>query len=85
MEDQVILNNDRDRRTFTWLRQKAGDDAVAQAIAGLSGARKPYVSNLCKVLGLAPPTALEKTDREVAQTNLAAIRATLKMQSKAKG
>jgi hypothetical protein len=82
MEDQVILNNDRDRRTFAWLRQQAGDAAVVQAIAGLSGARKPYVSNLCKVLGMSPPAKLETTDRETALSNLAAIKATLQMKIK---
>lgn len=77
MENQVILNNDRDRRTFAWLCQQVGDAAISQAISGLPGERKPYVSNLCKVLGMEPPANLVITDRETALSHLAAIRAGL--------
>lgn len=77
MEEQIILNNDRDRRTLAWLRQQVGDAAVIQAISGLSGMRKPYVSNLCKVLGLLPSVELEKTDRGTALENITAIKSIL--------
>lgn len=83
MENQVILNNDRDRRTLTWLRHQAGDDAITRAISGLPGDRKPYVSNLCKILGLTPPANLVITDRETALSHLAALRAGLNQQPKA--
>ena len=82
MEDQVILNNDQDRRTFAWLRMQVGDEAITNAISGLSGARKPYVSNLCKVLAIIPPVDLEKTDRDIALQNLAKIRSILTLPTK---
>lgn len=78
INEQVILKNDRDRRTFEWLRKTAGDDAIAGAIARLAGHRQPYLSNLCKVLELTPPPDLDVTDKETALRNLAEIRATLK-------
>lgn len=70
----LIINNDRDRRTLDWLRSQVDDAAIANAICQLSGSRKPYVSNVCKQLGLVAPAVLEITSKEKAQEHLAAIR-----------
>jgi hypothetical protein len=78
IDQQVILKNDRDRRTFEWLRKTVGDGAIAGAIERLAGERQPYLSNLCKVLDLTPPPDLDVTDKETALRNLAAIRAKMK-------
>ena len=77
-EDCIILANDRDRRTLAWLRTQVSDDAIAAAVDQLAGARRPYISNVCKVLGLAIPEGMEVASREDALRHLAAIRAKLK-------
>lgn len=77
MIDNVVLQNQRDERVFAWIRAQVGDKAIASAIADLPGNRKPYVSNLCKALGLNPPADLEVTDKKAALEHLAKIRAAL--------
>lgn len=70
----IIVTNDRDRRALAWLRAQVGDAAVMGAVGQLAGARKPYVSNVAKVLGLALPAVTTYTDHETARERLAAIR-----------
>jgi hypothetical protein len=77
-EDCIILANDRDRRTLAWLRTQVSDDAIAAAVEQLAGARRPYITNVCKVLGLTIPDGMEVASREEALRHLAAIRAKLK-------
>ena len=77
-EDCIILANDRDRRTLAWLRTQVSDDAIAAAVEQLAGARRPYITNVCKVLGLTIPDGMEVASREEALRHLSAIRAKLK-------
>jgi len=51
----IPLDNERDRRTLAWLRSTVGDDAIRDAIGRLAGRRRPFVSNLCRVLGVEVP------------------------------
>ncbi len=51
----IPLDNERDRRVLSWLRSTVGDDAIRDAIGRLAGRRKPFVSNLCRVLGVEVP------------------------------
>jgi len=51
----IILNNERDRRTWEWLKATVETERLLQAISNLSGKRKPYVSNICKALNVEPP------------------------------
>lgn len=71
MDDLVVLVNDRDRRTFAWLRNRVGDDAIRAAVDQLAGARKPYISNLCKALGVTAPADLSLSSRDDAKGHLA--------------
>lgn len=73
----VILETERDRRTFAWLIEQAGADAVEQACSQLAGQRKPYVSNLAKVLGLEPPDTMRQPSKEEARARLAALKTIL--------
>lgn len=73
----VIIANDRDRRTLAWLRDQVGDEAIRGAVDQLAGNRRPYLSNVAKVLGVALPRDLEVVDRETARARLAALRAQL--------
>jgi hypothetical protein len=73
----VIVANERDRRTLAWLRDQVGDEAIRGAVDQLAGNRRPYLSNVAKVLGVALPRDLEVVDRETARARLAALRAQL--------
>jgi hypothetical protein len=54
MEHLVRVLNDHDRRVLAWLRQQVGDMAFADA-AGRCGPVKPYISTVCRQLGLTVP------------------------------
>lgn len=74
----VIISNDRDRRTFAWLKSQVGEAAIAAAVEQLAGNRKPYLSNVAKALAVDLPKDLMATDRETALKHLAALQAKLK-------
>ena len=78
VETAVIVANERDKRALTWLRAQVGDDAIRDAVGRLAGARKPYVSNLAKILGLTIPESTEVADDEVARRYLAKIQTMLR-------
>ena len=75
----IPLDNERDRRVLSWLRLTVGDDAIRDAIGRLAGRRKPFVSNLCRVLGVeVPPAVVEPSkavlSREEARQRLAELK-----------
>jgi hypothetical protein len=61
----IPLDNDRDRRVLAWLRSTVGDEAIRDAIGRIAGRRKPFVSNLCRVLGVDVPPAVVEPSRAV--------------------
>ena len=71
---QIIVENERDRRTLQWLIDTVGENAILDAIQRIPGNRRPYVSNVAKVLGVTPPRSLEIADRETALRHIDAIR-----------
>jgi hypothetical protein len=83
-ESQPIIANERDRQALDWLRARVGADAIQGAIERLAGQRRPYVSNLAKVLGVTLPTAAElaakPTDRETARARIAELQAAIRGQ-----
>lgn len=74
MEQVLILANDRDRRTLEWLVAQVGEAAILDAVAQLAGARKPYLSNVAKVLGVELPKKLEQTPAPNARAHLADLK-----------
>lgn len=70
----VVLESERDRNTYRWLLENYGEDAIKRAIAGLSGARKPYVSNIVKALGATVPFRVEHPVSDDARAALRAVR-----------
>ncbi|HEY4295016.1 MAG TPA: hypothetical protein VGM85_00940 [Paraburkholderia sp.] len=54
MEHLVRVLNERDRRTLAWIRERVSDSALADAISRC-GPTKPYISSVCRQLGLIPP------------------------------
>ena len=51
-----------------------GAEALAEAETRLQGARKPYPSNLAKVLGLTLPDSLKRTENAAARQKLAELK-----------
>lgn len=74
----ILIESDRDQRTYDWLLRQVGDEALRNACMSLSGNRHLYVSNLAKVLGLQPPAELTLTPSEVAHRHLQEMRELLK-------
>ncbi|PRP68482.1 hypothetical protein BUE93_22025 [Chromobacterium amazonense] len=72
--NSLIVESDRDRRTVQWLIKTVGQEKIDDAIGKLMGKRKPYISNVCKILGVSPPKNLEITDVETAKNKIAAIK-----------
>jgi hypothetical protein len=54
MEHLVRIYNERDRQTLEWLRGRVGDAAIVAAVARCLAA-KPFVSAVCRQIGLRPP------------------------------
>ena len=77
MEHLVRVHNENDRQTLEWLRQHVGDAAIAAAVQRCEGSRKPYLSDVCRQLGVRVPR-LHVPPREnpspVAEQSLANIR-----------
>ncbi|MGF6553072.1 hypothetical protein QFZ96_008208 [Paraburkholderia youngii] len=77
----VIVNTARDRRALDYLLAECGNEAVERARASLAGQRKPYVSNIAKVLGVVIPDAVVITPRDEAREKLSHLKAILKGRS----
>ncbi|MEQ5843829.1 hypothetical protein N0A02_30680 [Paraburkholderia acidicola] len=91
MEHLLRVINESDRQTLAWLRTHVGDARVAAAARHLAGRadsgnahapRKPYVSAVCRYLGVWPPAPdtprLADDDHATGDRYLAQIRQLLK-------
>ncbi|MHB9839722.1 hypothetical protein Q8F57_033415 [Paraburkholderia terrae] len=70
----VILENDRDHRTFAYLVDACGLERVLKARRALPGRTRPYVSNIAKSLGVTIPEAVVITPREEGRRRLSEIK-----------
>ncbi len=73
----MIVENERDKRAAAWLIEQYGAEAVAEAETRIAGARRPYPSNIAKVLGGTLPEALKRTENAAARQKLASMKAML--------
>jgi hypothetical protein len=76
MEHLVRVQNERDRRTLAWLPEYVGDAAI-MAAARRCGPSKPYLSMVCRTLGVSAPrfsAPCRHTPSATAEQSLAAIR-----------
>jgi hypothetical protein len=55
MEHLVRVRNEQDRRTLAWLRAQVGDAAITDAAQQCGGPLKPYLSSVCRQLGVTAP------------------------------
>jgi hypothetical protein len=79
MENLVRIYNERDRQTLEWLRARVSDDAIVAAVARCTTA-KPFVSAVCRQIGLRPPRFDPSTSAAptvVGERSLAMIRGIL--------
>jgi hypothetical protein len=84
MEQWVRVQNDHDRQVLAWLRDQVGDAAVAAAAQACGrGDSKPYLSTVCRQLGLPVPRFSRRVARTdgVGEGHLAAIYAILRAPS----
>ncbi|WP_454712028.1 hypothetical protein [Cupriavidus nantongensis] len=56
MEHLIRVQNDYDRQVLAWLRGRIGDAALQSVVQRLAGPRKPYLSTICRSLGIRPPS-----------------------------
>ncbi|AXF13496.1 hypothetical protein [Paraburkholderia caledonica] len=87
MNQLIRILNDADRETLAWLRKHVGDVRVAAAARHLGGNGKPYLSVVCRYLGVLPPTPLQHCrpveDCTVGDNYLAQIRQLLAQRNQA--
>jgi hypothetical protein len=75
MEHLVRVQNERDRRTLAWLRSKVGDAAIVEAARSLAAPSKPYLSAVCRLLGVTAPRFTSRpAPTATAEQSLAVIR-----------
>jgi hypothetical protein len=74
MEHLVRVLNERDRQTLAWLRRTVGDAAIGAAAQDVRGVSKPYLSSVCRRLGVTPPVFPSSRPSETATRAMAAIR-----------
>jgi hypothetical protein len=77
MEHLVRVYNEKDRQTLEWLRRHVGDEALAAAAERCTGSGKPYLSAVCRRLGVRVPelsSPRRQTSSPVAEHALATIR-----------
>jgi hypothetical protein len=76
MEQWVRVQNERDRQVLVWLRAQFDDEVIiAAAQRFASPGVKPYLSMVCRALGVAPPRyALTRhASAEIGEQHLASI------------
>lgn len=82
----LIVESKRDQRVLDWLVSQVDEEAIANVCKhNCPGARKLYVGNIAKVLGLCHPAELAVTTREEAQRHLEAIHKMLSTHQKRGG
>jgi hypothetical protein len=77
MEHLVRVYNEKDRMTLEWLRRHVGDAAIAAAAERCGGSGKPYLSAICRRLGVRTPVfsvPRRQAPSPVAEECLATIR-----------
>ncbi|NYH24186.1 hypothetical protein [Paraburkholderia bryophila] len=73
----VLVETPKDERCLSYLVSKKGEDAVCDAVAQLAGNRKPYVSNIARILGVEFPDSVQLTPQEEGRARLRDIKAIL--------
>ncbi|ASV96826.1 cryptic plasmid protein A [Paraburkholderia aromaticivorans] len=70
----VIVANERDRRSLAYLVDTCRLQRVAKARQALPGRTRPYVSNIARMLGVTLPEAVVITPRAEGRRHLSEIK-----------
>jgi hypothetical protein len=84
MEHLVRVYNEKDRQTLEWLRRHVGDAAISSAVERCAGPGKPYLSTVCRRLGVRVPelsVPRRHMSSPIAEHSLATIRSILAAQA----
>jgi hypothetical protein len=79
-----IVESARDQRVLDYLVAKVGVEVVLDAAKKLPGGRKPYVSNLARMLKVVIPDSVHATSREDGRAKLQEIKKFLGDRKKAR-
>jgi len=81
MEHLIRVQNEYDRQILVWLRGRIGDAALLSAARCVaSDGKKPYLSTICRLLNIRPPSRrafadeARKTHRAIGERYLEKIR-----------
>ncbi|CAJ0742410.1 hypothetical protein R16034_03126 [Ralstonia edaphis] len=83
MDDLIRIENEYDRQTVLWLRERLGEQALNEVVLRMEVRGRPYASEVCRTLGLTPPPRKRATararplNRAVGEAYLATIRSIL--------
>jgi hypothetical protein len=82
MDDLIRIENEYDRQTVLWLRERLGEQALNEVVMRMDGRGRPYASEVCRTLGLTPPpykraVRARPLNRAVGEAYLATIRGIL--------
>ncbi|REE17720.1 hypothetical protein B0G71_0681 [Paraburkholderia sp. BL27I4N3] len=77
----VLVETSKDERILAYIVSVKGEAAICEAVAQLAGRRRPYVSNIVKILGVDVPEAVVITPREEGLTHLEEIKKILQNNS----
>jgi hypothetical protein len=69
MEHMLRVVNEADRQTLTWLRARFSEASLVAAAQACASGGKPYLSRVCRKLGVRPPW-LAHTTRQGAERNV---------------
>lgn len=62
VSDKVLILSERDKAGFDYLVRIRGKEAVELAVDHLAGKRRPYVSNVAKLMMVTIPTSLQREE-----------------------
>lgn len=65
ISDNVLIMSERDRAGYEYLVKIRGRGAVEMAVNHLAGKRKPYVSNIAKLMCVTIPTTIQREELPV--------------------
>lgn len=79
----VLILSERDKKEFDYILKTRGADWVKYAVSHLIGNRKPYVSNLAKIMKLdIPPDLPDKGNTLAIDEGLARLSKVIRLRKK---
>jgi hypothetical protein len=74
----VLVETPKDERILEYLVAEKGEEAVRSAVGQLAGHRRPYVSNIVKIMAIEIPDDVVITPRDEGLVHLESIKQLLR-------